>query len=240
MTMSTHAKLTGKHQYVEFKEETIQGRVKNMLEMRETVDVENAHVKFSYGNRKTGNLVPSVSLIPIADCGANCSCCAKGCYAARNIACYKASRASFANNSAIARRDPEKFFREVDGEMKKNKWFRYFVSGDVLSGPFFDGMVETAKRNPHCQVLAFTKQFDIVNRWIDYNGALPENLHIIFSEWRGLDVPNPHNLPTSRPVWKGELVPSGIWCGGLCSECACTNSGCWSVKKGERILFEAH
>lgn len=238
--MSSHAKLTGKHQYVEFKEETIQGRVMKMVELRDEVDVENAHVKFSYGNRKTGNLVPSVSLIPIADCGRNCACCAKGCYAARNICCYTASRAAFANNSAIARRDPEKFFREVDGEMKKNKWFRYFVSGDILGGPFFDGMVETAKRNPHCQVLAFTKQFHIVNDWIDLNGPLPENLHIIFSEWRGLDVPNPHNLPTSRPVWKGELVPSGIWCGGLCSECAAKNEGCWTLKPGERILFEAH
>ena len=238
--MASNKQLTGKHQYAEFKEETIQGRVAKMVEIRQTVDVENAHVKFSYGNRKTGNLVPSVSLIPIADCGRNCACCAKGCYAVRNIACYNASRAAFANNSAIARRDPEKFFREVDGEMKKNKWFRFFVSGDILSGDFFDGMVEVSKRNPHCKVLAFTKQFDIVNRWIDYNGALPENLHIIFSEWRGLDVPNPHNLPTSRPVWKGELVPSGIWCGGDCSACAVKDEGCWSLKPGERILFEAH
>ena len=55
-----------------------------------------------------------------------------------------------------------------------------------------------------------------------------------------LDVPNPHNLPTSRPVWKGELVPSGIWCGGDCSACAVKDEGCWSLKPGERILFEAH
>lgn len=130
--MSTHAKLTGKHNYAEFKDETIQGRVKDMVELRSEVDVEKAHVKFSYGNRKTGNLVPSVSLIPIADCGKNCSCCAKGCYAVRHIACYIASRSAFANNSAIARKDPEKFFREVDGEMKKNKFFRFFVSGDIL------------------------------------------------------------------------------------------------------------
>lgn len=238
--MSSKAKLTGKHQYVEFREETIVERVRKMVELRAGVDVETAHVKFSYGNRKTGNLVPSVSLIPIADCGGACKVCAKGCYAARNITCYDQSRRAFANNSAIARNNPEKFFREVDGEMKKNCWFRFFVSGDILSRPFFDAMVEVSKSNPHCQALGFTKQFGIVNVWIDENGELPSNLHIIFSEWRGLDVPNPHNLPTSRPVWKGELVPSGIWCGGDCSACAVKDEGCWSLKKGERILFEAH
>lgn len=237
--MATHKALTGIHNYVEFKEETIAIRVKKMVDLRGQVDVENAHVKFSYGNRKTGNLVPSVSLIPIADCGANCACCAKGCYAARNIACYDASRAAFANNSAIAHGDPVKFFREVDGEMKKNKWFRFFVSGDILDDNFFTGMVVVAMNNTHCQVLAFTKQFDIVNRWIDANGNLPENLHIIFSEWRGLSVPNPHNLPTSRPVWKGDHI-EGIWCGGSCSSCAAKNEGCWVLKPGERILFEAH
>jgi hypothetical protein len=238
--MASKTKLTGQHIYAEFKEETVRKRLRIMLELRDKVDVYNAHVKFSYGNRKTGNLVPSVSLIPIVDCGANCACCAKGCYALRNICCYDQSRAAFANNSAIARRDPEKFFREVDGELKKNKWFRFFASGDIIDEGFFEEMVHVTEINPHCQVLVFTKQFHIVNKWIAYNGPLPENLHIIFSEWRGMTIDNPYNLPTSRPVWKGEQVPSGIWCGGLCSECACTNSGCWCVKKGERILFEAH
>ena len=237
--MSSHKALTGVHNYVEFKDETIASRVKKMVEIREGLDVSNLHVKFSYGNRKTGNLVPSASLIPVADCK-SCELCKNGCYAVRNIACYDASRKNLANNSAIARKDPEKFFREVDGEMKKNCWFRFFVSGDILSGAFFDAMVEVSKRNPHCQVLAFTKQFRIVNQWIDYNGELPSNLHIIFSEWRGLDVPNPHSLPTSRPVWKGEHVPSGIWCGGDCSACAVKDDGCWALKPGERVLFEAH
>ena len=75
--------------------------------------------------------------------------------------------------------------------------------------------------------------------YLDDHGSFPENLHIIFSEWRDLDVPNPHNLPTSRPVWKGEKV-EGIMCPGSCSECAAFDKGCWSLKKGERILFEAH
>lgn len=241
--MSSHAKLTGKHQYAEFKEETIANCVKKMVDYREGVDVENAHVRFSYGNRKTGNLVPSVSLIPIADCCSNCACCAKGCYAVLNICCYDATRKMLANNSAILRSDPDKYWREVEGEVMRNRWFRFHVSGDIVDYSYFLNMVGIAVRNPYCEILAFTKNFSVVNEFIDYAGGtekMPKNLHIIFSEWRGLDVPNPHNLPTSRPVWKGELVPSGIWCGGDCSACAVKDEGCWSLKNGERILFEAH
>ena len=49
-----------KHSYKEFGYEAIKKRVQQMLEFRDEVDVENAHVKLSYGNRKTGALVPSV------------------------------------------------------------------------------------------------------------------------------------------------------------------------------------
>lgn len=47
--------------------------------------VENAsdlHVKISEGNTKLG-AIPSVSLIPVMDCG-NCAICAKSCYDLRN------------------------------------------------------------------------------------------------------------------------------------------------------------
>ena len=78
--MSSHKALTGVHNYVEFKEETIVDRVKKMVAMRDAMDISDLHIKLSYGNRKTGSLVPSVSLIPVADCR-NCTHCAKGCYA---------------------------------------------------------------------------------------------------------------------------------------------------------------
>ena len=48
-----------KHSYKEFGAEAIRKRVQQMLEFRNEVDVDNAHVKLSYGNRKTGALVPS-------------------------------------------------------------------------------------------------------------------------------------------------------------------------------------
>lgn len=238
--MSTHAKLTGVHRYVEFKEETIQGRVKKMVETRDGMDISDLHIKLSYGNRKTGSLVPSISLIPVADCGAACACCAKGCYAVRNVACYDASRRMMAQNSAIAHGDLPRYFRELDAAVKFVRFLRIHVAGDIISPAYLTGMVDLAAKNTHCQFLCFTKQFRIVNDYLDdHEEGFPENLHIIFSEWRGLDVPNPHNLPTSRPVWKGETV-EGIMCPGNCSECAAFDRGCWALKPGERVLFEAH
>ena len=238
--MSSHKALTGKHQYAEFKEETIRERVRKMVEHRDSLDITDLHIKLSYGNRKTGSLVPSISLIPVADCS-NCALCAKGCYAIRSIACYDASRKMMAQNSAIARGDLPRYFKELDAACKFIRFLRIHVSGDILNPAYLTGMVDIAIKNPHCQFLCFTKMFRFVNDYLDDHAeGFPENLHIIFSEWRGLEVPNPHNLPTSRPVWKGDEPMEGIKCGGNCSECAAFNCGCWSLKKGERVLFEAH
>jgi hypothetical protein len=227
------------HKYKEFSEEAIRKRIQQMLAFRDEVDVENAHVKFSYDNRKTGALVPSVSLIPVADCP-NCSCCKNGCYDIRNVCFQKTVQKSRAINSAIAHGDPDKFFREVSGRMRALRYIRIFVGGDIINYGFFEGMVKCAQENPHCEMLAFTKAYAIPARWIDMNGELPVNLHIILSEWRGAKVYNPHNLPTSTPVWPGDEKKDGIWCTGDCSACAEAGGGCWGLKKGERVLFEAH
>lgn len=232
--------LTGKHNYCEFKQETVIDRANKMVEIRDGLDISDLHIKLSYGNRKTGSLVPSISLIPIADCGANCKVCAKGCYAIRNVACYAASRKMMAQNSAIAHGDLPRYFRELDAAVKFVRFFRIHVAGDIISPEYLAGMVDVAQKNTHCKFLCFTKQFRIVNDYLDsHSEGFPENLKIIFSEWRGLNVPNPHNLPTSRPLWKGETA-EGVMCPGSCSECAAFDTGCWSLKMGERVLFEAH
>lgn len=50
-------------------------------------NVSDLHVKISEGNSKLG-AIPSVSLIPVMDCG-NCVICAKSCYDLRNDLIYK-------------------------------------------------------------------------------------------------------------------------------------------------------
>lgn len=233
-----------KHNYKEFGAEAIHNRVQQMLDKREQIDVENAHVKLSYGNRKTGALVPSVSLIPIADCG-NCKVCARGCYDVRNVCFQKNVQWARANNSAIWKDDPERYMSEVRKAVRYLRFFRWHVGADIKDEDYLRGMVETAEEIPTCEELAFTKMYGLVNKWIDEHGPLPKNLHIIFSDWKGAEFDNPHGLPVSSPIWadgtKGpHCTDDAFMCPGSCEECAEAWEGCWAAKSGQTILFEAH
>ena len=234
-----------KHNYREFGDEAVQKRVKDMLHFRDEVDVENAHVKFSYDNRKTGALVPSVSLIPCADCP-NCKACMHGCYDVRNVCFQKTVQKARANNSALFKQDPEKYFAEILERCRALRFFRWHIGGDIKSHIYFRNMVRIAEKTPFCHHLAFTKNFVVVNDWIDNVGPLPENMHVIFSDWKDIDwFDNPHNLPVSSPLWAdGSRGPhctdDAIMCEGDCSACAAVCGGCWGAKKGQTILFEAH
>lgn len=234
-----------KHSYKEFGADAIRKRVQQMLEFRNEVDVENAHVKLSYGNRKTGALVPSVSLIPVADCG-NCKVCKAGCYDIRNVCFQKTVQKSRANNSAILMVDPERYFESIKKAVKYLRFFRWHVGGDIKDDYYFEMMVAIALAVPTCEFLAFTKMNGIVNTWIANHGPLPKNLHIIFSDWKGLDdFDNPYNLPVSSPLWpdgtKGpHCINKQFMCPNSCEECTEAWAGCWGAKKGDTILFEAH
>jgi len=236
--------LTGKHRFVEFDEDAIRKRVKSMVDYRKAVDVKNAHVKLSYGNRKTTALVPSVSLIPVADCR-NCTACSRGCYDVRNDCYLPTVQKSRANNSAIVHEDMERYFEEIESAVKFLRFFRWHVGGDILNFWYWEHMVYIAKVTPTCEFLVFTKMFAIVNHWLNEGNELPKNLHVIFSDWRGQEMYNPHNLPVSSPLWEDGTTGSYVTenrfvCPGNCSECAEVNGGCWGAKKGDTILFEAH
>ena len=232
-----------KHNYKEFGAEAIARRVKQMVAFKDEVDVENAHVKFSTSNRKTGALVPSVSLIPVHDCG-NCKVCARGCYDVRNVCFQKTVQKARANNSAIYEKANDKFWREVEEKVKHLEFFRYNIGGDIKDFSYLLEMVGIAVRTPSCEFLAFTKMYDLVNEFLGY-GDLPENLHIIFSDWRGAEFKNPYRLPVSSPLWpdgtRGPHCTDKVWmCEGDCSECADKWQGCWAARSGDTILFEAH
>lgn len=244
--MASKKQLTGKHQYAEFKDETVAKRVRDMVDMRAELSkgLSDLHIKVSYGNRKTTALVPSVSLIPVADYGA-CAACKRGCYDVRNVCCYKQSRRQRAINSAIAHEDMERFFSEIEAVTKFLRYFRYNCGGDIINPWFWQHMVDVAERNTHCQFLVFTKMFWIVNRWLDRGGVIPDNLHVIFSDWRGMEMDNPYGLPVSSPLWADgttgpHVTENRFICPGNCAECAEAQGGCWGAKSGDTILFEAH
>lgn len=200
--------------------------------------INNNKISISYGNSKMGN-IPSVSLPPIVTCAKGCTC-AKKCYAAKLCRIYANTRKAYARNLDILKNDMDNYFIQVKAAAMVTKYFRFHVSGDIYDMNYLDRMVKLAQELPGTTFLAFTKQYNFVNNFLQY-AQIPDNLKIIFSEWPGMHMENPHNLPVAHVIFKGS-EPADDWkiCGGNCSECACRGVGCWELKKGEHIAFYEH
>ena len=196
-------------------------------------------VSISKGNVKMG-AVASVSLLPFLTCPGRCKgTCGRECYAAK-IANLRASvLKSYARNTALYLLRPDLYWAGVKYAVKGCRFFRFHVSGDIPTAAYFQEMVNTALDNPHCQILAFTKRYEIVNAWINENGELPGNLHILFSGWEDMAPVNPHSLPETN-VYEQEPDESWLLCGGNCFECGCRGVGCWQAQKGDIIAFKKH
>ena len=201
------------------------------------------HVSISRGNSKMG-AISSISLPPILSCSKDaCKFCGKKCYAAKIAKLRpKTVGAAYKRNLEILLNDPELFWREVDAALMTSHFFRFSVSGDIYDKDYFENMVRLAKKNNHCEILCFTKQFNIVNDYLSKH-RLPKNLHLIFSAWRGMTMNNPHNLPEAHVLYKDGYTTAkdgAKWCSGSCIDCAIQGSNCWNLKSGEQILIREH
>ena len=198
-------------------------------------------VRISDHNSKMG-AVASVSTPPFLSCPASCAgTCGVSCYAAKLAAMRPSVLRAYAINMAIAILRPDVYWSAIDAACKAVRFFRFHVSGDIINAEYFRRMIETAEQNPGTQILCFTKRFEIVNAWMDENGALPSNLHILFSGWTNLVPENPHSLPETNVIQRGEAPEAG-WtvCPGNCFDCAITGRGCWAAGRGDTIAFHIH
>lgn len=207
-------------------------------------DMKDLHISVSRGNSKMG-AVPSLSLPPVKTCSPEAvKFCGKKCYVKRYVMRrQKTVGAAYERNLYILQNDPEKFWREVNGAVAMATHFRFGVSGDIPDMAYLLGMFATAQHNPHCQILCFTKQYKIVNTHLSRFCTLPDNLHIIFSAWKGLPMDNPYNLPEAHVFYRDGTTTAkdgARYCSGNCYECAMTNANCWSLKQGEQIIFKEH
>lgn len=200
------------------------------------------------GNSKLGHIIKSVSLPPVLYCG-NCKHCKNDCYDLRHDVTRPQCRIYRAANAALYEENRDAYWESIEREVKACRFFRYHIGGDVQGLEYFTHMVQIADCNKHCEFLAFTKMDKVVNKYLDSTGGyLPENLHILFSEWPGLEIENPYNLPISFPVFaEGDeqefmaQMPSWYWhCGNDCTECALCGQGCWKLKRGEAVGFPLH
>ena len=202
-------------------------------------------VKISAGNSKMGS-IPSVSLPSVITCRV-CDCQSK-CYARKLERLRPNVANAYAHNLSVLQNDPDTYWREVEAAVMMSRFFRFHVSGDIPDEEYFRRMVGIAQRHPHCQILCFTKKYEIVNeviRWIlsVVRSEMPDNLHIIFSGWVGLEMVNPFSLPEAHVRYRNGMTTArndAHECGGNCTECAREDGGCWSLKEGEQVVFNEH
>ena len=200
-------------------------------------------VKFSDGNTKMGK-IPSVSLPAIKTC-IHCACNQK-CYAAKLERLRSNVRAAYQHNLDVYLKDEGTYWREVEATIMLSRFFRFHVSGDIIDRDYLTNIFAIAWRNPHCEILCFTKKYDIVNQLLKSpltDGKIPKNLHLILSAWPGLQMENPFNLPEAHVIMRDGTTTArfdAVQCGGNCAECARTSGGCWALRNGQQVVFHEH
>jgi len=183
----------------------------------------------SDSNDKLGS-AGSVSLRPIADCGENCSHCAKKCYAMKFYRARPSVRNAWDANSRAFRDadnagDWSVLRAEIDAYLQRRRTMRFFrihVSGDFLSQSHVDFWRSVARAHKSVKFLAFTKRFDLSF------ANLSPNLSIVFSMWPGM----PDTAPKGPRCWvqdgtETRVPPTAIECQGSCESCGM----CWSLRK---------
>lgn len=204
---------------------------------------QKLNIHISLTNAKLGDKIPSLNL-PTTICRSDAPC-KKGCYAKKGNYARPNVEKCLNNNLNLYLKNKDLFFNDIIEWLNSDdilyRFFRWFSSGDIVDYNFFLGIVKVARETPHTKFLCFTKKFEIVNDYILFNGDLPNNLRIVFSNWGEFKPQNPHNLPQTfvkfkDPLKNGNIPEFAIPCKGSCKSC----KACWSLEKGQSVYFDYH
>lgn len=213
----------------------------------ESMNSEDVKICISCGNRKIGRVM-NVSIAPIITC-ANCSGCSRFCYDIKAVLQYKNVLDARARNTALVRMDRKRYFAEIEKKIslrKKNKYFRWHVSGDIVDLDYFQNMVRIAAEHPDFLFWTYTKNYFVVNGFCRKFGkdSIPNNLIIMFSEWDGMPLVNPYRFPVFSCKLKegnknrtAESFESMYKCPGNCDICKAIHRGCVA---GEDTYADEH
>ena len=226
--------------------ESIRKVTRLMMEARTAYmqkDIDNIKMAISAGNRKIGRVL-NVSLPPIMTC-ANCKECMHFCYDIKACLQYPNTVIDArVRNLVILLKDRDEYFSRIIAKIARrrmNKYFRWHVAGDIVDADYFDRMVQVARLFPEWIFWTYTKNYTVVNAWIAANGgtraAVPSNLHVMFSEWRGLPMVNPYGMPEFSCHFPDEPEPATFKCPGNCDVCKLAGRGCVA---GENVHADLH
>jgi len=225
--------------------ETVIKRTAELRKLRNKMmkNVDNLHVVLQKGNVKTGSQCWTSSFAPVIDCK-YCKECRWECYDLRNDVYLPAVANDRCRNSAIHKADPERYWRELDVQVKANfiTQLRLNVGGDMTDDDFAY-IKKLGEDNPKVMILFFTKNYNGINKFLDTD-SFPDNVHPIMSAWKGVKMVNPHNLPCSHVLYEDGSTTApeygAVYCGGNCTKCAYKGEGCWNLKRGEHVIFKVH
>ena len=207
------------------------------------------HVHISRGITKLGTNIPSVSLPAGITCRSDAPCFKK-CYARRGRFAFTHNKSLLETNLDIWQNDPQQFERDVIIASFHSKFFRWHSAGDIPDVGYLDMMVRVATRLPDTSFLCFTKKYELVNSYIESNGELPQNLHMVFSVWGEWKPQNPYKLPMAYIRFKKSdhgIPVNAKRCPKYCGECVMSGCSCWDLKRGEDqfgrvdcVVFDEH
>ena len=165
-------------------------------------------VSISNHNQKTGPLCNDLAM-PTCTCREDAPCRKNGCYCMKGTQQFPVVLGAYYRNLRLYNTNPEDFWEQVEFFIKHRPLplFRWHDAGEFVDYDYFLKTVELAQKFPKIKFLAYTKKYDLVNRYLDEGNELPKNYTIRFSMWHKLwEVPNPHNLPVAYVDFTDETI----------------------------------
>lgn len=220
------------------------------------------HVHISEGNKKLGNGVFNVSLLPsdkpltkndgtqlvniCGTCGGVCNECKGNCYAVKSAMRYhNTCIPAWGENTLLAVHKLEQYESELQTFFDENivGAFRWHVSGEIPTKDYLDMMIRLANNNPMIQFYVYTKRYT----WIEEKAnEIPNNLHVTVSIWHN-NYENPckfhefiYDDGTDKELENVYHCPAvdkdGHETGVTCAKC----KRCIIAKRGEKTAVYAH
>lgn len=196
-------------------------------------------VCISKGNGKMGD-ISSVSLPRLITCPEGVPCRNK-CYM-RTLAGRPNVKRTYAQNWKCYKEFPARYWFCITKHASQQAYFRWHVCGDIPDMEYLNGMIEVAKNTETCKHLCFTKNYSVVNAWLDYYKEFPYNMIVVFSRWDGYCCDNRYNLPEAWVDFADAKLPNyvlerGRRCRHSCNCCNYAGDGCWDMKPGDIVIL---